>query len=335
MAKGVEDCSFYRWSRLTSLNEVGGDPSVFAIDRRRVPRRDGRAPARLAARDDHPLDPRHQARRGRPRPDHRAGRGARPLGAGARRLLAPGARARPRLRQPAVAGGRSAPGRPTTCPTSASGCTATPRRRCARPATGRTWTEPDEAYEAPVHAAVDAVFDQTEVRAVLVDLAAASTSPAGPTRSPPSCSRSRCRACPTSTRAASSGRPRSSTPTTGAPSTSTTGPRVLAGTAEDDAADQAARHLHRPDPAARAARAVHRLRAGRRLRVRRRPRARLRPRWRDHRRHPPPRRARRGRRLGRHHPRPARGSVARRAHRRSTPTAGSPTCSRSTPWPCW
>jgi malto-oligosyltrehalose synthase/malto-oligosyltrehalose trehalohydrolase len=31
MAKGVEDCAFYRWSRLTSLNEVGGDPSVFAI----------------------------------------------------------------------------------------------------------------------------------------------------------------------------------------------------------------------------------------------------------------------------------------------------------------
>jgi len=32
MAKGVEDCSFYRWGRLTSLNEVGGDPSVFALD---------------------------------------------------------------------------------------------------------------------------------------------------------------------------------------------------------------------------------------------------------------------------------------------------------------
>ena len=32
MAKGVEDCAFYRWSRLTSLNEVGGDPSVFAVD---------------------------------------------------------------------------------------------------------------------------------------------------------------------------------------------------------------------------------------------------------------------------------------------------------------
>ncbi|GEK78980.1 malto-oligosyltrehalose synthase [Agrococcus baldri] len=32
MAKGVEDTAFYRYSRLTSLNEVGGDPEVFAID---------------------------------------------------------------------------------------------------------------------------------------------------------------------------------------------------------------------------------------------------------------------------------------------------------------
>ena len=31
MAKGVEDTAFYRWSRLTSLNEVGGDPSVFSV----------------------------------------------------------------------------------------------------------------------------------------------------------------------------------------------------------------------------------------------------------------------------------------------------------------
>ena len=31
MAKGVEDCAFYRSSRLTSLNEVGADPSIFAI----------------------------------------------------------------------------------------------------------------------------------------------------------------------------------------------------------------------------------------------------------------------------------------------------------------
>ena len=30
MAKGVEDCAFYRYSRLTSLNEVGGDPADFS-----------------------------------------------------------------------------------------------------------------------------------------------------------------------------------------------------------------------------------------------------------------------------------------------------------------
>ncbi|MET3806107.1 (1-_4)-alpha-D-glucan 1-alpha-D-glucosylmutase [Nakamurella sp. UYEF19] len=32
MAKGVEDKAFYRWTRLTSLTEVGAEPSDFAID---------------------------------------------------------------------------------------------------------------------------------------------------------------------------------------------------------------------------------------------------------------------------------------------------------------
>lgn len=32
MAKGVEDQAFYRWSRLTSLDEVGADPAQFALD---------------------------------------------------------------------------------------------------------------------------------------------------------------------------------------------------------------------------------------------------------------------------------------------------------------
>ena len=31
MAKGVEDTAFYRWTRLTSLTEVGGEPSEFAV----------------------------------------------------------------------------------------------------------------------------------------------------------------------------------------------------------------------------------------------------------------------------------------------------------------
>jgi (1->4)-alpha-D-glucan 1-alpha-D-glucosylmutase len=32
MAKGVEDTAFYRYTRLTSLNEVGADPSIFAVE---------------------------------------------------------------------------------------------------------------------------------------------------------------------------------------------------------------------------------------------------------------------------------------------------------------
>ena len=31
LAKGVEDTAFYRWSRLLSLNEVGGDPDRFGV----------------------------------------------------------------------------------------------------------------------------------------------------------------------------------------------------------------------------------------------------------------------------------------------------------------
>ena len=38
MAKGVEDTAFYRWHRLTALNEVGGDPERFGVVPGGVPR---------------------------------------------------------------------------------------------------------------------------------------------------------------------------------------------------------------------------------------------------------------------------------------------------------
>jgi malto-oligosyltrehalose synthase len=46
MAKGVEDTAFYRWPRLASLNEVGGDPDLFGVS----PARFHAAAERLAAR---------------------------------------------------------------------------------------------------------------------------------------------------------------------------------------------------------------------------------------------------------------------------------------------
>jgi malto-oligosyltrehalose synthase len=46
LAKGVEDTAFYRWPRLASLNEVGGDPDIFGVS----PAEFHAAAGRIAAR---------------------------------------------------------------------------------------------------------------------------------------------------------------------------------------------------------------------------------------------------------------------------------------------
>lgn len=57
MAKGVEDCAFYRWTRLTSLTEVGGEPSEFSLTPRELHginrRRMERTPATMTALSTH------------------------------------------------------------------------------------------------------------------------------------------------------------------------------------------------------------------------------------------------------------------------------------------
>ena len=57
MAKGVEDCAFYRWSRLTSLTEVGGEPADFALSPQALhdlhARRLVRSPATMTALSTH------------------------------------------------------------------------------------------------------------------------------------------------------------------------------------------------------------------------------------------------------------------------------------------
>ena len=85
MAKAVEDTVFYRYLRLVSLNEVGGEPSEFGcavaeFHERRVADRSNR----VAAGD---LDPRHQAQRGRARPAGGARRDPRAVGRGRRALV--------------------------------------------------------------------------------------------------------------------------------------------------------------------------------------------------------------------------------------------------------
>ncbi len=176
MAKGVEDCAFYRWSPADLAQRGRRRPVGLRHRPGAVPRLGGAPAARVAARDDLPVHARHQARRGRPRPDHGAGRAARPVGVRPRPAARAGPAARPRLREPALAGDR--------------GLLA--RGRCRRLAPGdlrerlhgyaekamreagdrTTWTEPDEAYESAVHAAVDAAVDDPAVTAVVTDLVA-------------------------------------------------------------------------------------------------------------------------------------------------------------------
>ncbi len=170
MAKGVEDCAFYRYPRLTSLNEVGGDPSVFSTTvedfHAAMARRQQDWPHAMTTLSTHDTK-RGEDVRARihvlaeaphrwadalerlldlvPLPDPgfasllwQAAIGAWPADEGEQ----PGGDWRSRLHGYAEKAMREAGDR-------------------------TTWTEPDAAYEAAVHAAVDAALDREDVREVI------------------------------------------------------------------------------------------------------------------------------------------------------------------------
>jgi (1->4)-alpha-D-glucan 1-alpha-D-glucosylmutase len=177
MAKGVEDCSFYRWSRLTSLNEVGGDPSAFALDV------DGFHAAMAARQRDWPdamvTLSTHDTKRGE---DVRAritvlaeepGHWERALDELLRLAPVPDEGFGSLLWQ-AVLGAWT----PDHLPDLRDRLHGYAEKAMREAGDRTTWTEPDEAYEAQVHAAVDAVFDSADVQRVLTDLATRIDQPA-------------------------------------------------------------------------------------------------------------------------------------------------------------
>ncbi len=169
MAKGVEDCAFYRYPRLTSLNEVGGDPSVFAVTVQEfhdaMARRQAERPHALTALTTHDTKRSEDTRariavlaevpdqweasldellRLAPLPDPAFGS----------------------LLWQAVVGAWSFP-----LDDEFRGRLHGYAEKAMREAGDRTtWAEPDERYERAVHAAVDAAFDDEQVGAVLTRL---------------------------------------------------------------------------------------------------------------------------------------------------------------------
>ncbi|OIH96879.1 MULTISPECIES: malto-oligosyltrehalose synthase [unclassified Curtobacterium] len=161
MAKGVEDTAFYRTSRLSSLSEVGSDPSVFAV----------------------PVDAFHQAQRERlgswpntmttlTTHDTKRSEDTRARIAVLAELGAEWSATLERLQSlvpledrvfadllwQAIVGAR---------PASRERLHAYAEKASREAGDSTTWTEPDEAFESQMHAIVDAAFDDPAVVAVL------------------------------------------------------------------------------------------------------------------------------------------------------------------------
>ncbi|QBX56546.1 malto-oligosyltrehalose synthase [Nocardioides seonyuensis] len=170
MAKGVEDCSFYRWSRLTSLNEVGGDPSIFAIDvdyfhaAMAVRQRDW--PDAMVTLSTHDTKRGEDVRARITVLAEEPGRWERALDELLRLAPLPDPAFGSLLWQ-AVLGAWT----PDHLPDLRDRLHGYAEKAMREAGDRTTWTEPDNAYESQVHAAVDAVFDSDEVQRVLLDLA--------------------------------------------------------------------------------------------------------------------------------------------------------------------
>ncbi|MGN6251080.1 MAG: malto-oligosyltrehalose synthase [Marmoricola sp.] len=182
MAKGVEDSAFYRWARLTSLDEVGGEPALFALTPEQFHAAMG---VRQATRPDAMTAlSTHDTKRGEDVRARIAVLAERPAAwaAALDRLLAlaplPDAGFGNLLWQ-AIVGSWPAATEPGCVPADLRMRLHAYAEKAMREAGDRTtWTEPDEAYEAAVHAAVDAAFDEPEVTDLVTGLVA-ELAPAG------------------------------------------------------------------------------------------------------------------------------------------------------------
>ena len=164
MAKGVEDTAFYRWLRLTALNEVGGDPAHLGVPPEELHAWCGRScsatgPTAMTTLSTHDT----KRSRGRPGPAGRARRAAAGVGptqvAGWRAATAAYRARRCSTPTPSTCSGRpwSAPGRSTR-----GRLTAYLEKATREAKLHTTWTEPDAAYDDAVRDFAEQVLADAE-----------------------------------------------------------------------------------------------------------------------------------------------------------------------------
>ncbi|KRF08462.1 maltooligosyl trehalose synthase [Arthrobacter sp. Soil782] len=171
MAKGVEDTAFYRFNRLTSLNEVGADPSIFSLDTHEVHR------ALLERQEFSPLTMNslstHDTKRGE---DTRARITVLSELAGEwtealdqlNRLAPIGDTAFASLMWQALIG---------AWPLSRERAHAYVEKASREADASTHWTAPNAAFEEKMHDAVDAAFDRPEVNGLITSLVGKTAAP--------------------------------------------------------------------------------------------------------------------------------------------------------------
>jgi (1->4)-alpha-D-glucan 1-alpha-D-glucosylmutase len=161
MAKGVEDCAFYRFSRLTSLNEVGGDPGVFSMPveefHAAMARRQVEWPEAMTALSTHDTKRSEDVRARITALAEAPGLWADTLETLLEAVPVPDPGFANLLWQAAYG----------AWPISRDRLHAYAEKAMREAGDHTTWTDPDEEYERAVHAAVDAAYDDERVRGAL------------------------------------------------------------------------------------------------------------------------------------------------------------------------
>ncbi len=163
MAKGVEDTAYYRYTRFVALNEVGGNPARFGMSLDEF----HASQARRSARTMTTLST-HDTKRGEDVRARLAVLAELPdeWGALVRRLMRAVPMPNPAfgylLWQTFAGAGLIARDR----------MHAYAEKAMREAADGTGWRDPDAAFERAVHAAVDAGYESTELRAFVEDIAA-------------------------------------------------------------------------------------------------------------------------------------------------------------------